>query len=439
MSAVKKIQAVSHGLQGELRIPGDKSISHRSVMFAGLADTPVHITNFLPSADCLSTAACMEALGATVTHVSATELIVTGHGMHGLREPETLLDAGNSGTTLRLMMGMLATQPFLAVFTGDASLSRRPMGRVIEPLTAMGSRLAGRGGNRFLPIAVLPPDGKLQGIHYQSPVASAQVKSAILLAGLFADGRTTVVEPYTSRDHTERMLEGFGIPVEKAGTSVSVQPAERLCAPAAIEVPGDISSAAYWLVAASVSADSELLLKNVGINPTRTGILDVLWAMGADITVQNERQSGGESAADLLVRTARLHGTSFGAEIMPRLIDEIPALAVAAMFADGDTEITGAGELRVKETDRLQAITDQFNKLADCIEGREDGLLIHGGRQKLQPAQCFSYDDHRIAMSLAIAGAAGAGVEIRQPDCVRISYPSFYEELQNLAKQEARI
>ena len=434
MDIVREIKAVGHGLQGEIQIPGDKSISHRSVMFAGLADQPVHITNFLPSADCLSTAACMEKLGASVQRLNDTELVVTGHGLHGLQEPAGILDAGNSGTTLRLMMGMLAPQPVMSVFTGDASLSRRPMGRVIKPLELMGGQLVGRGGNRFLPITVLPAKKRLQGIRYESHVASAQVKSAVLLAGLFSEGRTTVVEPYTSRDHTERMLAGFGIPVEKEGTSVSVLPAERFAAPEEIRVPGDISSAAYWLVAASIIEGSELLLKNVGINPTRTGILDVLQAMGADITCRQERESGGEKTADLLVRSAKLHGTSFGAEIMPRLIDEIPAIAVAAMFAEGDTVITGAGELRVKETDRLQAITDQFNKLADCIEGQADGLVIHGRKKELRKAQCFSYDDHRIAMSLAVAGAAGAGVSIERADCVNISYPSFYETLGDLAK-----
>lgn len=430
----KKILAVPHGLRGELVIPGDKSVSHRSVMFSALGDTPVHITNFLPSADCLSTVGVMRALGADVQQLSDTELIVKGNGLHGLQEPATLLDAGNSGTTLRLMMGMLAPQNFVATFTGDGSLHKRPMGRVIKPLSQMGAHIVGREGNTKLPITIVPAGKKLQGFTYNMPVASAQVKSAILLAGMFSEGTTTVVEPYTSRNHTELMLEAFGVKLAYEGTAISIQAQEKLTAPEEIIVPGDISSAAFWLVAASVVPDSELLLKNVGINPTRTGIIDVLQAMGADITLVNERTSGSEPVADILVKSAQLHGTSYGADIMPRLIDEIPVLTVAAMFAEGETVVTGAGELRVKETDRIQAISDQFNKLCPCITATEDGLVIkgQGGRTGWQPAECFSYDDHRIAMALAIAGMAGAGVEIQVPECVRISYPNFYEQLDGL-------
>lgn len=433
MSERKKIEVVRQGLRGEVIIPGDKSISHRSVMFAGLGDRPVHITNFLHAQDCLSTVACMKALGADVKEISSTELVVAGHGIHGLQEPVSVIDAGNSGTTLRLMMGILAPQPFLTTFTGDASLHKRPMARVIAPLRQMGAQIVGRAHNRLLPITVMPSDQPLQGISYEMPVASAQVKSAVLLAGMYADGATSIIEPYTSRDHTERMLAAFGVPVERQGTRVTIHRVEHFCPPSSICVPGDISSAAYWMVAASVIPHSDILLKNVGVNPTRTGILDVLKDMGADVRLQNETISGGEPVADIRVRSAALHGTSFGAEIMPRLIDEIPVLAVAAMFADGDTVITGAGELRVKETDRLQAITDQFNKLAPCVTGSEDGLIIHG-RMPVQPASCFSYDDHRIAMSLAIAGAAGKGVEIEHGDCVNISYPEFYQTLDRLQR-----
>ena len=430
------IRPVANGLKGEVLIPGDKSLSHRSVMFAGLGNHPVRITNFLHAQDCLSTVACMQALGVKVDRIRDTELLVEGHGVHGLQEPATVIDAGNSGTTLRLLMGMLAPQPFLTVFTGDASLHKRPMNRVIRPLTKMGAHIAARGQNNFLPIALLPMQEKLQGLSYRSPVASAQVKSAILLAGLYASGATTVIEPYVSRDHTERMLEAFGARIEKKGTSVTVYPVEELQAPELLEVPGDISSAAYWLVAASILPGSELLLKNVGINPTRTGILDVLRAMGADIHCQNERLSGKEPVADLLVRSARLRGTSFGAEIMPRLIDEIPILAVAAMFAEGNTSISGAGELRVKETDRLKAVTEQLNKFSNCIDEREDGFIIHGDPDReFKPAECFSYDDHRMAMSLAIAGAAGNGVSIGHADCVNISYPEFYTTLERLRKE----
>ena len=420
-------------LRGEVIIPGDKSVSHRSVMFSALGDTPVHITNFLPSADCLSTVGVMRALGAKVDIISDTELIVKGNGLHGLQEPATILDAGNSGTTLRLMMGMLAPQKFVSVFTGDSSLHKRPMGRVIKPLSQMGAHIVGRADNTKLPITIVPVDGKLKGYKYNMPVASAQVKSAMLLAGLFAEGETTVVEPYPSRNHTELMLEAFGVKLKYEGTSITITAPDKLVAPKELVVPGDISSAAFWLVAASIIPGSELLLKNVGINETRTGIIDVLKDMGADLTIQNQRKSGGELVADILVKYAKLHGTSFGADFIPRLVDEIPIIAAAAMFAEGDTIITGAGELRVKETDRLEAICDQFTKLGGAIEGKEDGLIIHGGTIP-KMAECFSYDDHRMAMCLAVLGIAGAGVEIQNPDCVDISYPDFYEELDRLTK-----
>ena len=427
MAEMKTIEAARHGWRGAVDIPGDKSISHRSVMFAGLGDTPVHIRNFLHAADCLSTVHVMRALGSTVEFLNENELIVIGKGLHGLTEPMTVLDAGNSGTTLRLMMGLLAPQPFLSVFCGDASLTRLP-------LSAMGARIYGRNTNNNLPLTIVPTGEKLHGIHYESPVASAQVKSAILLAGLYADAPTTVTEPYVSRDHTEQMLAGFGVRLERTGRSVTVFPVEdgAYRAPEEITVPGDISSAAYFLVAGSIIEDSCLLLRNVGINPTRTGILDVLTEMGAHITLQNERTSGGERVADLTVETAPLRGVSFGAEIMPRLIDEIPIIAVAALFAEGDTVITGAGELRVKETDRLHAIATEFQKLAPgSIEEREEGLIIHG-KPEMQRAQASSYGDHRMAMSLAVLGAAAKGIIIEEPDSVNISYPTFFSEIEAL-------
>jgi 3-phosphoshikimate 1-carboxyvinyltransferase len=434
MAEIMTIEKVCRGLQGEVAIPGDKSISHRSVMLSGLGSTPVHITNFLHAQDCLSTVACLRALGAEIEFQSDTELTVKGNGFHGLQEPGAIIDAGNSGTTLRLMMGLLSAQPFFSAFTGDASLHRRPMGRVAKPLSLMGARIYGREGNSKLPLAVVPAEGGLKGISYESPVASAQVKSALLLAGMYADGPTTVREPFVSRDHTERMLAAFGVPVRREGTAVTINPvkAEEYKAPETIEVPGDISSAAYWLVAGSVLPGSKLLLKNVGVNETRTGILEVLEQMGAKLELVNERVSGGEAAADICVEAGPLKGTEFGAEIMPRLIDEIPIIAVAALLAEGDTIITGAGELRVKETDRLAAIEQEFNKLSPgAVETTEDGLVIHGGRP-IQKARCFTYDDHRIAMSLAILGAAGDGVELERPDCVNISYPAFYGDLERL-------
>lgn len=428
MSNLKQIKPIKQGLIGDILIPGDKSVSHRSVMFAGLCDKPIKITNFLPSADCLSTVNCMKALGVKVTTIDEHTLIVQGNGLHGLQEPEQIIDAGNSGTTLRLMMGILAGQKFLTTFIGDKSLSRRPMGRVIKPLSLMGAEIFGRAQNKLLPITIVPTKKNLQGIMYKMPMASAQVKSAILLAGMNADGETTVIEPYTSRDHTEKMLEGFGVKLKKSGTSITISRVEKLNPPTEIAVPGDISSAAFWLVAASIIKDSDIILRDVGINETRTGIIDVLRQMGANIEFLNIRNHV-EPIADIRVRHSKLHGTSFGADIMPRLIDEIPIITVAAMFAEGKTVITGAGELRVKETDRLQVITDEFTKISNCIEGTSDGLIITG-KQPLQSATCNSHDDHRIAMALAILGAASdCGLTIENSECVNISYPNFYETL----------
>ena len=438
MAEGKEIRPAKRGLTGKIRVPGDKSVSHRSVMFSAIAKGKVHVQNFLEAADCLSTAACMRALGAGVERQTDGSFLVTGVGLHGLKEPQGILDAGNSGTTLRLLLGILAAQPFFSALSGDASLSRRPMGRVVEPLTRMGATIRGRGANRFLPLAVLPHEGSLRAMDYESPVASAQVKSAVLLAGLYAERETCLTEPALSRDHTERMLSAFGARIEHEGTKVTIEPADELFAPEEIVVPGDISSAAYWLVAASLIEGSDIILQDVGVNPTRTGILDVLSDMGANITIDNERESGGEALADIRVRTASLRGTSFGGEIIPRLIDEIPILAVAALFADGDTVISGAAELRVKETDRLAAVTTELNRLASgAVEAKKDGMVIHGGRT-LSPASCRTYDDHRMAMSLAVAGAAGVGVTLDAPSCVNISYPSFYQTLDGLVQQGER-
>ena len=418
------------GLQGEIFIPGDKSISHRSVMFSSLGDKAVTIKNFLNSQDCLSTVSCMEALGVKIEKINVNELVVHGVGINGLKEPENVLDAGNSGTTLRLLMGMLSAQNFFVTFTGDDSLRKRPMARVIKPLSKMGAQLVSRENSRLLPLAILPVE-QIKAINYEMPMASAQVKSAILLAGMYADSKTIVTEPYVSRDHTEKMFETFGVELYKEGTSVGIQKVEQLISPETLEVPGDISSAAFWLVAASIIPNSNLTLKNVGVNKTRTGIIDVLLNMGADIKVVNERMSGKEPMADLIVKSAKLKGTSFGAEIMPRLIDEIPVIAVAAMFAEGKTIITGAEELRVKETDRLSAVVNEFSKMGGNIVGTEDGLIIEG-TGKLNKANCYSYHDHRIAMALAVAGAAAEGVNIENPDCVCISYPTFYQTLEKI-------
>lgn len=431
----KRIAKVKTGLRGEVVIPGDKSISHRAVMFSSICLGNVLIKNFLNAEDCLSTVECMKKLGVRIKKHSATELLVEGRGLFGLQEPVGTLDAGDSGTLLRLLIGLLCGQGFFSAFTGDAALHKRPMGRVTRPLQEMGAEIFGRENATKLPLVTLAKEDQLKSITYDMPVASAQVKSAVLLAGMYSDGPCTVIEPYTSRDHTERMLKAMGAKIEKKGTSVTIYPPEELYPPKSgvIEVPGDISSAAFWIVAASIIEGSDITLKNVGVNKTRTGILDVMKKMGANITLSNAHKSGGEEIADIRVKYAKLKGTKFGAKIMPRLIDEIPIIAVAALFAEGETIITGAGELRVKETDRLQAIVDQYSKLAlGAVTGTDDGLIISGGK-KLKSATCFSYDDHRIAMALAIAGAAGAGVTIENPECVNISYPTFYRTLKTLA------
>ena len=285
---MKKILSIDHGLHGEIKIPGDKSISHRSIMISSLADSPVEVTNFLKGADCLSTIACMRSLGVKIEE-SAEKILIKGNGLNGLRESENILDAGNSGTTLRLLIGLLSAQKFLTTFTGDNSLRQRPMSRVIKPLTMMNAKIFGRNDNKNLPITILPAEGKLKGINYKMPVASAQVKSAIILAGLYADSPTTIIEPYPSRDHTEKMLSAFGVEIEKSANEITVKPIEKLIAPKSIEVPGDISSAAYWIVAASIIKNSDVVIKNVGINETRTGIIDVMKDMGAKIEFINER------------------------------------------------------------------------------------------------------------------------------------------------------
>lgn len=423
---MKKILPLGSGLRGEIKVPGDKSISHRAIMLSSLGSSEVEIENFLLGADCLSTIDCMKKMGVEIK-ISGKKIFVKGRGLHGLCEPSKILDAGNSGTTLRLLLGLTAPQKFFVTFTGDESLQKRPMARVIKPLAEMGAKIFGRNENKNLPISVLSPEKNLRGITYKMPVASAQVKSAIILAALYADGETKIIEPYPSRDHTEKMLKAFGVKIEKFGNEIKIFPAENLIAPKKIIVPGDISSAAYWIVLATILKNSEVTIKNVGINETRTGIIDVLKKMGANIEILNPRESGGEKSADLKVVSAKLHGTEFGGEMIPRLIDEIPALTVAAAFAEGETIIHDVEELRVKETDRLAAIVEEFNKISPTgFEATENTLMIHGGREKIF-AECRTYADHRMAMALSIFGATADGVEIDNADCVKISYPNFFE------------
>lgn len=416
-------------LRGELTVPGDKSISHRAVMFGSLAEGTTEITNFLQGADCLSTIACFRHMGIEIENTTE-RILVHGKGLRGLRKPDCILDVGNSGTTTRLISGILAGQDFEVSLTGDDSIQSRPMGRIIRPLSEMGANIESVKGNGCAPLRIRP--GKLHAIRYNSPVASAQVKSCVLLAGMYASGgETSVTEPSLSRNHTELMLSYFGADVSSAGTTAVIQPEPRLTAQK-VEVPGDISSAAYFIAAALMVPGSEILIRNVGINPTRDGILRVVRAMGGRIELLNERKMGGEPAADLLVRHSALHGTVIEGDLIPTLIDEIPIIAILAACADGTTVIRNAEELKVKESNRLDIMVTELARMGVDIEGTDDGMIIRGGRP-LQGTAVDSRLDHRIAMSFAVAGLAAEGTtEVLRADCVDISYPGFYRDLESL-------
>lgn len=418
------------GLRGDVSVPGDKSISHRAVMFSSLAKGITTVKGFLRGADCLSTVACMRDLGIRVED-RGTELVIYGQGLHGLKEPADVLQVGNSGTTIRLMLGILAGQGIYAVLTGDDSIRRRPMGRIIQPLTQMGAEIYGRAGNTLAPV-VVRGNAALRPITYHSPVASAQIKSAVLLAGLFLDGETTVIEPSLSRDHSERMLRAFGATVASRGAQSTVSGKASLVSPGVVDVPGDISSAAFLLVAGCIVPDSDILVRGVGVNPTRTGILEALQQMGADLTLENLREQSGEPVADIRVRSSRLKGITIGGEMLPRLIDEVPVLAVAAATAEGPTVIQDAAELRVKETDRIQTIVREFANMGVTVEERHDGMIIPGGAV-FAGGRCDSHGDHRIAMSMAVAGLiARDTTTISDAGSIDVSFPGFAELLRTL-------
>ena len=416
-------------LRGMLMVPGDKSISHRAVMFGSLAKGTTRISHFLEGADCLSTIACFRKMGIDIER-NASEILVHGKGLHGLSAPDGILDVGNSGTTTRLISGILAGQNFTSELDGDDSIRTRPMKRIMTPLTSMGADITSKRDNGCAPLVI---DGKtLHGIHYDSPVASAQVKSCVLLAGMYADSITSVTEPFLSRNHTEIMPNYFGAKVTSEGTTASIVPEPALNG-REIQVPGDISSAAYFIAAGLLTPGSEILLKNVGINPTRAGILKVCMDMGADITLLNE-STEGEPTADLLIRTSNLKGTTIEGGIIPTLIDEIPMIAVMAAFADGTTVIRDAQELKVKESDRITVMVDNLKRMGADIEGTEDGMIIHGGKP-MHGAAIDSHLDHRVAMSFAVAGTICDGtMDILNGDCVNISYPEFYNDLYSLGK-----
>ena len=416
-------------LHGEITVPGDKSISHRAVMFGSLAKGTTRITHFLEGADCLSTISCFRKMGIDIENNNG-EILVHGKGLRGLSSPTDILDVGNSGTTTRLISGILAGQNFVSELTGDDSIQSRPMKRIMTPLLSMGADITSIKGNNCVPLRIA--GHPLKAIHYESPVASAQVKSCVLLAGMYSDGVTSVTEPVLSRNHTEIMLNYFGAQVTSEGTTASIVPEPSLHA-REITVPGDISSAAYFIAAGLLVPGSEILLKNVGINPTRDGLLRVCKDMGADITMLNVNMDG-EPTADLLVRTSSLHGTTVGGEIIPTLIDEIPMIAVMAAFAEGTTIIKDAKELKVKESDRILVMAENLSRMGADITPTDDGMIIHGGKP-LHGAEIDSYLDHRVAMSFAIAGLLCDGpLSIKGGDCVKISYPEFYEDLYRLGE-----
>lgn len=414
---------------GMMTVPGDKSISHRAVMLAAISKGKSIIEGLSDGQDCLSTINCFRALGIDIIP-KGQRLEIAGKGLYGLQEPLEILDAGNSGTTMRLLSGILAGQNFLSIITGDQSLRQRPMARVALPLKQMGAHVDGRLAGKYAPLVIR--GGTLQGITWQTPVASAQIKSAILLAGLYATDKTTVQEPILSRDHTERMLAHFGMPVERRGTAVTVS--SGILEGQYLKVPGDISSAAFFIVAAAAQPGSQLVIKNVGLNPTRTGIIDVLRQMGADIKIDNHSSSGSEESGDIIIQGAILHGTEVNPEIIPRLIDEIPVLAVAAALAQGVTRIKGAAELKVKESNRLAAIASELRKMGVKICELPDGLEIEGPNN-LRGTAVNSYQDHRIAMAMAICGLFAQGeTTIADSACIDISFPGFYSLLRQIAR-----
>ncbi|WP_330371162.1 3-phosphoshikimate 1-carboxyvinyltransferase [Alkaliphilus transvaalensis] len=414
-------------IKGRITIPGDKSISHRAIMLASISKGKSSITGFLRGEDCLSTIDCFRGLGIEIFD-EGEEIIVEGKGLYGLQEPKDILNAGNSGTTMRLLSGILVGQNFLSIITGDASLRSRPMARIANPLREMGAQIDGRRNGELAPLTVR--GGKLQGISYTLPVPSAQVKSAVLLAGLYADGTTTVIESVESRDHTEKMVQAFGGKLKKEGKKITIETGELYGQ--RVEVPGDISSAAFFLVAASAMENSHLVIEKVGLNPTRTGIIDVLRSMGADIKIENERISGGEEVGDLIVRGKKLTGTTIEQDMIPRLIDEIPVIAVAAALAEGKTIITGAEELKHKESDRILAVVEELNKLGVEIKELPDGMVINGPA-KIKGGRVESYGDHRIAMALAIAGLfSEEPVEVQNSECIAVSFPDFEETLKKI-------
>ena len=418
-------------LRGEVTPPGDKSISHRALLLNGIADGRARVGNLAPGADLDSMMACLRALGVDIIE-QAGSVTVCGVGMGGLKEAADVLDAGNSATVIRLLAGLLSAQPFLTIVTGDESLRARPMERVVQPLRLMGAQIWGRGGDSLAPLAIR--GGGLSGIEYRLPVASAQIKTAILIAALFAAGGTVVSGPAPSRDHTERLLQAMGVEVRGEGDTVEIAPCASL-APVDVDVPGDISAAAFWLVAAAVHPDARIKIVNVGVNPTRSGIIDVLRSMGARLSLERQHERGGEPVADISVESSQLTGTQVDGALVPRLIDELPLVALAAAFATGTTTIRDAAELRVKESDRIGNTVRELSRLGADIEELPDGMVIRGSG-RLSGAQCDSHGDHRLAMTLGAAALVARGeTAIRGAEAVSVSYPDFWQDLERLAQR----
>ena len=418
----------ANSMKGELTVPGDKSISHRGIMFGAIAEGTTELEGFLDGADCRSTISCFRQMGIEISQ-DHDRVQIHGKGLYGLRQPKDMLDAGNSGTTVRLISGILAGQPFTTQLTGDASIQKRPMKRIMTPLSLMGASIRSLAGNDCAPLEI--HGGSLVPIHYDSPVASAQVKSCVLLAGLYAEGQTSVTEPVPSRDHTERMLSGFGAEITSREHTATVTGHPRLIGQH-ITIPGDISSAAYFIAAGLICPNSDLYIRNVNTNPTRAGILTVAKQMGGKITLENQRVVSGEEVCDIHVVSSDLHGTQIDRELIPSLIDEIPVIAVMAAFAEGTTVIKDAQELKVKESNRIDSVTENLNAMGGDAIPTEDGMIIHGGRP-LHGARILTRSDHRIAMSFAIAGLAADGeTTFDDPGCIDISYPTFFETLRSV-------
>ncbi|WLR56556.1 3-phosphoshikimate 1-carboxyvinyltransferase [Mesobacillus subterraneus] len=426
--SVKTLLINRTSLEGQVQVPGDKSISHRAVMFGSIANGITTIENFLPGEDCLSTISCFRQLGVDIVQ-NGSDVTVVGSGTEGLHQPEDTLYVGNSGTTIRLMMGILSGLSFTSTLEGDESIAKRPMTRVTLPLGKMGASIIGRNNGEFTPLTV--EDQKLHGITYELPVASAQVKSAILLAGLQAEGETNVIEPVKTRDHTERMIKQFGGEFVREGDTVRITGGQILKG-THINVPGDISSAAFFLVAAAIVPGSDIILRNVGLNPTRTGIIDVLKAMGADLVIEPYDSESAEPAGDIRIKYSKLKGIIVEGDLIPRLIDEIPVIALLATQAQGNTVIKDASELKVKETNRIDTVVNELKKLGANIEATDDGMIIHG-QQSLDGGTVSAHGDHRIGMMLSIAALlCKKDVRLEQSEAVAVSYPGFFDDLYSL-------